>query len=114
MIKHGILGKLLVGAMTAGVIATTVLPAQAGEVWNRVENQQDRIGQGVSSGQLTRREYNQVESRLGRIDAQRQADLRRNGGYLTRAQHIQLNHELNRESRNIYFDKHNRADQPGV
>ena len=107
-------GKLMVGAAALGILAVSSLPAQAGEVYNRVENQRDRIAQGVRSGQLTYGEFARVESRLQSIAAQRRADLRANDGTLTPAERRQLNRELNGNSRAIYFDKHNRADQPGV
>lgn len=114
MMKHAILAKILSAALTAGVLAASTIPVQAGEVWRRVENQQDRIAQGVHSGQLTYREYSRVDNGLDRINAQRIHDLKLNGGHLTPAEYRQLNRELNRESDAIYFDKHNRADQPGV
>ncbi len=116
MFTNVLTGKLLLGVMTAGVLAVSTLPlaAQAGEVHNRVEYQQGRIAQGVHSGQLTYGEYSRVEGRLDAINAQRRADLRANGGYLTPGERSHLNRELNRNSSHIYFDKHNLRDQPGV
>ncbi len=96
----------LTGA-AALALSLTPLAASAGEVYNRDQTQQQRIDQGVASGQLTRREYNRDESNLNRIEAQRNRDLRRDGGNLTPGQYVQLNRELNRNSRNIYFTKHN-------
>jgi hypothetical protein len=103
-------------AIITAAFAALVAPlaASAGEVGNRVENQQDRIQQGVRSGQLTFGEYRNDERHLDGINDQRRADLRRNDGHLTPWQHAQLNRELNHNSGRIYFTKHNRADQPGV
>jgi hypothetical protein len=111
---NAILTKTLATVAAVGAFAVAALPASAGQVWNRVENQQDRIQQGVRSGQLTRGEYSRDEAHLRAINAQRRADLRRNDGHLTPAEQARLNRELNRDSNRIYFTKHNRADQPGV
>ena len=70
-------------ACAALIITALPLAANAGEVNNRIHNEQARINQGVSSGQLTRGEYMNVETRLQRINANRRRDLRANGGRLT-------------------------------
>jgi hypothetical protein len=103
---------VIITAALAALVAP--LAASAGEVGNRVENQQDRIQQGVRSGQLTFGEYRNDERHLDKINDQRKFDLRHDGGHLTAGQHAQLNRELNNNSGRIYFTKHNRADQPGV
>lgn len=95
-------------------LATVPIAASAGEVYNRTHRQEMRLNQGVASGELTRGEYRRLDGRLDRIQAQRRADLRANDGHLTAAERARLNRELNANSTNIYFDKHNRADQPGV
>jgi hypothetical protein len=105
---------LAAGAVAVFAIATLPVAASAGEVHNRVDRQQARINQGVRSGQLTQREYVSDENHLDRINAQRNRDLRNDGGHLTAAQHNQLNRELNRNSERIYFTKHDRAHQPGA
>ncbi len=108
--------KSLVAASSAIVFAAATLPsaASAGEAYNRVHRQESRIDRGVASGQLTRNEYRRVDGRLDAIDARRRAYLRANDGHLTPAERARLNRELDASSTNIYFDKHNRADQPGV
>jgi hypothetical protein len=93
-------------------LAAVALPASAGEVHNRVGDQQARINQGVKSGQMTRGEYDRSEDHLRAINAQRKADLRANGGHLTAGEHAKLNREMNRNSNRIYFDKHNVRTQP--
>jgi hypothetical protein len=97
-------------------LATLLAPlaASAGEIGNRVENQQDRIQQGVHDGQLTFGEYRNDERHLDVINTQRRYDLRRDDGHLTGAQRGQLNRELNNNSERIYFTKHNWAHQPGA
>ena len=114
--KPTLISKLLLTALTSGALALSLLPAaaQADQPYDRVHDQRARIDQGVASGQLTWREYRSVESHLDAINAQRRYDLARNGDHLTPGERAQLNRELNRNSGRIYFDKHNRADQPGV
>jgi len=114
MFVKSIVSKIILtaGAVAAFTAATLPSLAQAGEVHNRIERQQMRINQGVRSGQLTRGEYQRDDARLDRIQAQRRRDLR--DGHLSSAEKTQLNRELNRNSDDIYFTKHNRADQPGV
>jgi len=81
------------------------------EVGQRRENQQDRIAQGVRSGQLTAGETAHLENQERGINQQIAADRSANGGRLTQGERQQINHEQNQESRNIYRDKHNGATQ---
>jgi hypothetical protein len=111
MSHQAFIAKIMTGVAALGLLAAAALPASAGEVYNRVDRQQARIEQGVRNGSLTSSEYNRLENRLSRINAQRTADLRADGGTLTRAQRIQLNRELNHDSNHIWFDKHNQAHQ---
>lgn len=104
-----LIGKVLLATFASGILAASALPlaAQAAEVYNRLDNQQDRIAAGVRNGQLTPREYANDKVHLAAINAQRRHDLARNGGHLTAHQKIQLNRELNRNSARIYRTKHN-------
>jgi len=105
--------KALIAALSLG-LALAPLAASAGEVGNRLHNENARIDHGVRDGQLTYGEYHSVDSRLDRIAAQRRNDLKANGGSLTASEKAQLNHEENNLSNRIYFDEHNRAHHPGV
>jgi predicted transglutaminase-like cysteine proteinase len=82
-------------------------PAPKSEVGQRAENQQDRIAQGVKSGQLTPRETVHLERNEARINRQVRAERKANGGKLTPQERAQVNREQNRESRQIYRAKHN-------
>ena len=93
------------------LVALIPLAASAGEVENRVHDQNARIDQGVRNGSLTYGEYHRVDSRLDQIQAQRNRDLRNDGGRLTGAQYAHLNREENNLSGRIYYDKHNAARQ---
>jgi|SRR5579872_1747242 hypothetical protein len=77
------------------------------EVDNRQVNQQDRIAQGVKSGQLTSGEAARLERGENAIQQQKRADMKANGGHLTKQEQNQLNREQNRESNAIYNSKHN-------
>jgi hypothetical protein len=80
-----------------------------GEIGERRENQQDRIAQGVKSGQLTAGETSRLENREQGINREVSADKQANGGKLTGADRKAINQSQNRTSRSIYRDKHNGA-----
>ena len=82
------------------------------KVGQRRENQQDRIAQGVKSGQLTPGEAAKLEKQQKTIHKQVAADRKANGGTLTASEKKQINKEQNHASRNIYRKKHNAATQP--
>ncbi len=84
------------------------------EVGQRRENQQDRIAQGVKSGQLTAGETAKLENQQRGINQQVKADRSANGGKLTNGERRQVNREQNRASRNIYNKKHNGRTQAGA
>ena len=80
----------------------------------RAENQQDRIANGVRSGQLTAGETSHLESREANINHEVKADRAANGGKLTPEERAHVNQQQNNVSRSIYNDKHNGATQPGA
>lgn len=82
--------------------------AQAGK---RTENQQDRIAEGVKSGQLTAGETSKLEREEARIHREAKADRAKNGGKLTPAEKKAINRQQNAVSDQIYKDKHNAAAQ---
>ncbi len=84
------------------------------EVGQRRENQQDRIAQGIKSGQLTAGETAKLENQQKGINQQVAADRSANGGKLTAGEKAQVNHEQNQASKNIYRKKHNAATQGGA
>jgi len=84
------------------------------KVGRRRENQQDRIAQGVKSGQLTPGETAKLEKQQKGINKQVASDRKANGGTLTASENKQVNKEQNQASRNIYKKKHNAATQPNA
>jgi hypothetical protein len=77
------------------------------EVGKRAENQQDRIAQGIKSGQLTAGEAAHLESNETKINNEVRNDRAANGGKLTQQEKKQVNQQQNKESRQIYRAKHN-------
>ena len=81
------------------------------KVNKRQQNQQERIYNGIGSGELTKREA----ARLGREQYQinRMEDRFRNSGNgLSNREHIRLAREQNQASRRIYRQKHDIQDRP--
>jgi hypothetical protein len=73
----------------------------------RKENQQDRIANGVKSGQLTAGETANLEKKEAAINGETKADRAANGGKLTAAEKAKVNKQQNNLSKQIYTDKHN-------
>ena len=84
------------------------------KVGQRRENQQDRIAQGVKSGQLTAGETAKLENQQRGINQQVKADRAANGGKLTTGEKKQINKEQNQASKNIHNKKHNARTQGGA
>jgi hypothetical protein len=98
-----LLGTVAVGQDSSSSTTTQKKP----EVAQRKENQQDRIANGVGSGQLTAGETKNLETKEAAINRETRADRAANGGKLTAAEKQQINHQQNQVSRQIYSDKHN-------
>ena len=92
-------------AVTVSLIGCVPAFAAGPGINHRQARQQARIYQGIASGSLTQREAARLERQEGRIDALEARD-RRNG--LSRHERAQLERDLNRESRQIYRQKHDR------
>jgi hypothetical protein len=84
------------------------------KVDERRENQQDRIANGIKSGQMTAGEAAKAENQQRGINQQVRADRAANGGKLTPGEKKQVNKEQNAASRNIYNKKHNAKTQAGA
>ena len=74
-------------------------------IQQREMNQEQRIQQGINSGQLTPREAGRLEAQQTRI--QQQESRMKADGQLTNRERARLTREQNRASRNIYRKKHN-------
>jgi uncharacterized protein affecting Mg2+/Co2+ transport len=76
-------------------------------VGERRDIQQQRIANGVSSGQLTPRETQHLENRQANINQQVRTERQANGGHLNQQERAQVNREQNRASQQIHNAKHN-------
>jgi hypothetical protein len=99
MISLAILSGTLLGAPA---IAQNVPDDQQRNV-----NQQERIEQGLQSGQLSTKEAGQLERGQQHIDHMEASDLK--NGSISPAEQSRLNAAENRQSADIYADKHNGA-----
>ncbi len=106
---------LVAATVTFGQDASTTSTdaAKKSEVAQRKENQQDRIAQGVKSGQLTPGETANLETKEAAINGETQADRAANGGKLTPAEKARVNRQQGHLSKQIYNDKHNSSTAPG-
>lgn len=83
-----------------------------GEIAQRKENQQDRIGQGIQSGQLTAGEASRLEGKETAVN-QETRDMRAlDGGKLTPKDKAVVNQQQDRLSKQIYNQKHDTQTQP--
>jgi hypothetical protein len=83
-----------------------------GTIGQRRENQQDRIAQGIKSGQLRPGETAKLENQQQGINRTVSGMRQANGGKLTQADKAAVNQQQNKASQNIYNKKHNAARAP--
>ena len=105
--------KKLISMILTGSIACmfAVAPAFAANndpgIDQREINQQNRINQGIQSGQLTQKEAGKVEAQQARIKQREERMAARDNGNLTAKDKAKLTRQQNRASKNIYGKKHN-------
>ena len=90
----------------AGFVVHDAFPGIGGESQRR-ENQQDRIAQGIRSGQLTPRESANLENKEQGLNREVKGMRQANGGKLTNADRRAVNQQQNKLSKQIYAKKHN-------
>jgi len=89
-----------------GIFCTTgAFAADGAGVVQRDVNQQDRIEQGLKSGELTTHEAANLEHKEAAVDHMEARDLK--NGKLSAAESARINAAQNRVSKDIYRDKHN-------
>src|SRR5256714_9804017 len=94
--------KLKLTAIAAALFCGSAF-AQTGTVQRDV-NQQERIEQGLKSGQLTTREASRLEREEAKVERDQARALR--DGTLSPAEQARLAREQNKVSRDIYREKH--------
>ena len=97
--------KLISTMMVAAMVTVMTAAAQTDKVDQRKENQQDRVAQGIKSGQLTAGEAAKVETKEAAINQEVRTDRTLNGGKLTSQEKQIVNRQQNQMSKQIYADK---------
>ena len=100
--------KIINAILTTAMLTAAVMPAAfAQDIQQRKENQQDRIAQGVQSGQLTARETANLEGKEAALNHEEHNMRAADDGHLTAGDRATLNRQQNHLSRQIYDKKHN-------
>src|ERR1700689_5455048 len=88
--------------------SSTATPAdKPATIAQRKANQQDRIAQGIESGQLTAGETKNLETKETGVNQEERTMRSDDDGHLTAADRSKLNNQQNHLSNQIYDDKHN-------
>jgi hypothetical protein len=108
-VSHSLQGAhaMKLSLVATALLALTTTGAFAQTIYQRKVDQQDRISQGVRSGELTARETRNLEGREVSINREEHAMRCANNGYLTGRDRAILNSRQNHVSAAIYRDKHN-------
>ena len=97
------------GAIVTSALLTLTLTqpffAQAGPIEERQKRQQERIGEGVASGELKPKEAVKLEAEQGKIQRKKRR-FRRNDGKIGPKEKAELTRDQNKASRHIYKEKH--------
>jgi hypothetical protein len=91
--------------LAAGLLAGPAIAQNVPTDQQRNVNQQERVEQGLQSGQLSTKEAGQLERGQEHIDHMEAHDLK--NGSISAAEQSKLNAAENHQSANIYADKHN-------
>src|SRR4249920_3110598 len=97
-------GKLIGAAAIAATFATPALAQTTATEVQRNVNQQQRIEQGLQSGQLTTREAAKLEGEESRVERMESRALK--DGKLSPQESARINRAENQVSRDIYREKH--------
>src|SRR4051812_15631210 len=95
--------KTTIIAAAFGTVFTGAAMAQSGTIQRDV-NQQERIEQGLKSGQLTTREAAKLQREEARVERDQARAMR--DGKLSDAEKARLAREQDKVSRDIYREKH--------
>jgi len=103
-----IVSFLVAGAFVIGVSSVSMAGPRG--INYRERHEQQRINQGIRSGELTRREARRLEAGMARIRIDERY-ARSTGGGISPRERARLDRELNRESHRIYRQKHDGQDR---
>ena len=100
---------VIIGGMSIASSAQTRKPLH--NINKRQQNQERRVYNGVRNGSLTPKEAARIERGEERIDRQ-EAHYRASGNGFNRRERVKLERSLNRESRLIHRQKHDKQTYP--
>lgn len=100
---------LTVAALCTVLSGAGIAQVTGKTVQQRKNHQQQRIAQGVHTGQLTPHETANLERREASVNHEERAMRRADGGHLTKQDKAALTRRQNSISKSIYNDKHNGA-----
>lgn len=108
--KNLLLSAALILSPAVVLAQTTPTPTPGKNDYNinqRKVDQQDRIANGVRSGQLTAGETAHLEKQESAINHEERNMRAQDNGHLTKQDRQTIHQQQNQESRRIYRDKHN-------
>jgi hypothetical protein len=107
-IARFLLGSVILVAMCVPALQAQSDSSVTGQtIQQRKKNQQDRIANGIQSGQLTAGETKNLENKEANLNKEERQMRAGDNGKLTAADRTKLNQQQNRLSNDIYQDKHN-------
>ncbi len=114
MSRSSLIGCMLAAALAGGaVFAQSATPDQTvpghnriNEVNQRLDNQQNRIRNGVADGQVNAKQATHDEKHDANIAQRESADEATHNGHLTKREQHHLNKSENRNSRHIRRQRH--------
>jgi len=107
--REGMKLRYLHTIMLAGAFVAGTLSAQSVDATR--ERQQERIADGVRSGELTPHETRKIERKEKKINREIREDRRENGGHLTPSDKAEIKRKQQRVSKDIYKEKHDRQER---
>ncbi len=105
--------KIIAIALASTLALASLAQAQEtnATINHRKAEQQQRIAQGVKSGQMTAGETAHIERQESAINHEERNMRTQDNGHLTKADRAAIQKQQNQENRRIYRDKHNTAKQ---
>jgi hypothetical protein len=105
-----VIGLVIGAALASGSVMAqdTTVPGhpRVNEVNQRLQNQQNRIQNGVADGKINANQAARDEKHDANIAQRESADEAKDGGHITKQQQRNLNRSENRNSKHIYKQKH--------
>jgi hypothetical protein len=101
-------GSAFAQTSTSGAGPGVVDPGhpRVNQVNRREGRQQQRIGNGIKSGNLNSQQAANLEKREASVQNREQKDMAKHNGHLNKAEQRGINRQQNRISKSIYKDKH--------